>query len=102
MSEIKVGDFVSYQDVYVSNVITAQHFCTTSKMRGKVLEIIEEALLIEFPFTQKTRWIHRTHCRKLAKVRKCDNCKGKGEVIYAQPFFSHECAKCNGRGKVKV
>lgn len=42
---------------------------------------------------------HRKQCRRLLKMRKCDECGGNGLDYCAQDA---RCSECNGKGKIKL
>ena len=110
MSEIKVGDKVRVRSVSVgsiSNFPFVEH-CA----EGMVSEISGGVLKVKFPHAEQ--WWHRWQCRKLVKVRKCDECGGEkttfitgqssnlntGNIDYFPIKIA--CQKCHGTGKVKV
>lgn len=128
MTEIKVGDKISVSGYGLPENSIYKEMGITLEFNGekfRVHEIIGNKIKFYAGVSMILVSVHRKQCRKLVKMRKCDECGGHGvHVMYNQAYLNMItyspagsivdvmkkngitqkviCSTCNGKGRVKV
>ncbi len=126
MTEIKVGDKVSvsgYAELiqrFERGHYPAYVYCDNDYGIVDCMESEEDSsIIVKMNGTYAGLYeVHRKQCRKLVKMRKCDECRGSGTKtgIFGQGMRHNDkhglepytykttvtCWNCNGKGRVKI
>lgn len=90
MTEIKVGDKVVIYEL--------DDDYNEIKTIAEIIQIESYRIKVKLDHLY-TATFHRKQCRKLVKMRKCEECNASGR----HPFSRfRECTWCDGKGRVKI